>query len=220
MMQGKGGVDKVRASREGHEYHEAWTARLALKLLWPDSELAAIAVEGLSQVDQARASTQAIEIADVTLYYGASSSFEEASRVCVVQFKYSVSDAERAFRASHAKKTIEKFAATYLDNTKNYGAAAVREKLDFQLITNRPIYEPLLQAVDAIAQGLPRTGEVAKQAKQFETHENTGVRSSFLAFRSGDAGVDGYMPCLRLRNCGDRSCSVLQETRSDRGRLG
>jgi len=46
------------------------------------------------------------------------------------------------------------------------------------------------------------------------------VRSSFLVFRSDDAGVDGYMPCLRSRICGDRSCSVLQETRPDRGRLG
>ena len=49
---------------------------------------------------------------------------------------------------------------------------------------------------------------------------NTGVRSSFLVFRSDDAGVDGYMPCLRSRICGDRSCSMLQETRSDRGCLG
>jgi len=32
-------IDKVRASREGHEYHEAWTARKAMQLLWSDSDL-------------------------------------------------------------------------------------------------------------------------------------------------------------------------------------
>ena len=28
-------IDSVRASREGHEFHEAWTARKALQLLLP-----------------------------------------------------------------------------------------------------------------------------------------------------------------------------------------
>jgi hypothetical protein len=193
-MPGKAGTDTTRASRDGHEYHEAWTARLALKLLWPDSQLAAIAVEGLSQVDQARASTQAIEIADVTLYYGASASFEEASRVCVVQFKYSVSDADKDFRAWNAKKTIRKFAATYREDTENYGAPAVEEKLDFQLITNRPIYEPFLQAVDAIAQGKPRTGEVAEQGRQFEAHaELHGASLANFARKFGLRGQSGSL---------------------------
>jgi len=35
-------IDKVRASRDGHEFHEAWTARKATQLLWPDTDLTAM----------------------------------------------------------------------------------------------------------------------------------------------------------------------------------
>ena len=87
-------VDKVRASREGHEYHEAWTARKAMQLLWPDSKLAAIAVEGLSPPDQGSASAETVEIADITLYYGHDPSIEHASRTSIVQFKYSTSETQ------------------------------------------------------------------------------------------------------------------------------
>ena len=163
-------VDKVRASRDGHEYHEAWTARKAMQLLWPDSDLAAIAVEGLSPTDQAHASAQTIQIADITLYYdGHRPTFENAKRTRIVQIKYSVSNEAKEFRASDAKKTIQKFAETYRIYKKTYGAQAVHDKLEFQLITNRPIYEPFRRAIKDIACGLPYTGEIGTQAKQFKS---------------------------------------------------
>ena len=163
-------VDKVRASRDGHEYHEAWTARKAMQLLWPDSDLAAIAVEGLSPTDQAHASAQTIQIADITLYYdGHQPTFENAKRTHIVQIKYSVSNEAKEFRASDAKKTIQKFAETYREYKKRYGTKAVHDKLEFQLITNQPIYKPFRRAINDIACGLPHTGEIEKQAKQFKS---------------------------------------------------
>lgn len=166
-MQKKRSVDKVRASRDGHEYHEAWTARRAMQLFWPDSALNAIAVEGLSPRDQPHASAETAEIADIVLYYG-DTAFERSKRTTISQFKYSIADENADFRASHAKKTIEKFAKTYSDYIGKYGAQVVRAKLDFELITNRPIYGPLRQAVEALAKGLPQTGEAARQSKQLK----------------------------------------------------
>ena len=55
------GTDTVRASREGHSFHDAWTARKAMQLLLPTNELIGIAVEGLSEEDQARASAGTVE---------------------------------------------------------------------------------------------------------------------------------------------------------------
>ena len=167
MVSRKRPVDNVRASRDGHEYHEAWTARKAMQLLRPDSDLAGIAVEGLSPVDQTHVSTQTVQISDITLYYGGQPAFAKASRVSIAQFKYSVSDSDTEFRASYARKTIEKFSIAYRDHKKKYGANAVRDKLDFQIITNQPIYEPLLQAIDGIACRQPLAGEARKQADQF-----------------------------------------------------
>ena len=167
MVSRKPPVDNVRASRDGHEYHEAWTARKALQLLCPDSDLAGIAVEGLSPTDQTHVSAQTVQISDITLYYGGQSSFGKASRVSIAQFKYSVSDKDSEFRASNARKTIEKFSIAYRDYKKKYGARAVHDKLDFQITTNQPIYEALLHAIDGIACRLPLAGEARKQADQF-----------------------------------------------------
>lgn len=45
-------TDKVRASRDGHEFHENWAARKAIQLIFPKDDLVGIAVEGVSPEDQ------------------------------------------------------------------------------------------------------------------------------------------------------------------------
>lgn len=161
-------IDSVRASRDGHEFHEAWTARKVLQLLLPSGNLVGIALEGLHPTDQATAASETVEIADIVLYYGKRSTFNGADTVKIVQFKYSVSNNDDDFRASHAKKTLVKFAVAYLDHKKRYGAKEVRDKLEFELITNRPIYSAFEQAIAGIADGKPLSGEVKKQAEQFK----------------------------------------------------
>ena len=198
MAKGKHSVDSTRASRDGHEYHEAWTARKALQLLQPNSDLAAIAVEGLSPTDQANAPAETVQIADITLYYGGQPTFEQASHTSIVQFKYSVSNNAEDFRARHAKKTIRKFAKTYLEHNKKYGPQTVHEKLNFQIITNQPIYEPLLQAIEGIACGSPITGEVQKQARQFKTAAGfDGKPLAAFAAKCKFTGRSGSLPATK-----------------------
>ena len=96
--------DTVRASREGHRFHEAWTARKAMQLLLPINEIVGIAVEGLAEEDQRRAGAGTVEIADLTVYYGRDATFSGADRVEVLQFKYSPKRASEPFRASDAKE--------------------------------------------------------------------------------------------------------------------
>jgi len=45
-------IDKVRASKAGHAYHEAWAARTALELLPPSTDLTAITLEGFGEQDE------------------------------------------------------------------------------------------------------------------------------------------------------------------------
>ena len=142
--------DTVRPSREGHEFHEAWTARKAMQLLLPREGLVGIAVEGLAEEDQSIASAGTIEVADLTVYYGKDANFSGADYVESLQFKYSPKRSDHPFRASDAKKTISKFAESYRDYKCNYGAALVTEKLTFELITNRPIFPALNKAIDGI----------------------------------------------------------------------
>src|SRR5829696_3691705 len=99
-------IDRVRASRDGHEFHEAWAARKALQLVMPADELIGIAVEGLAPADQSSASAETVEIADLVFYYGKWPTFEDASSVVILQLKYSKSGENVPYRASDAKKTI------------------------------------------------------------------------------------------------------------------
>ena len=114
-----------------------------------------------------QASAATVEVSDITMYFGKNPNFEESARTTFAQFKYSIADKDNNFRASNAKKTIEKFAKTYLDYKKKYGAAAVEDKLDFQLITNQPISQSLLDAIDALVSSTRCHGDVEQQAKQF-----------------------------------------------------
>lgn len=160
--------DTVRPSRDGHEFHEAWTARKAMQLLLPRDGIIGIAVEGLAEEDQSIASAGTVEIADLTVYYGEDANFKDAARVEILQFKYSPKRQDQPFRASDAKKTIIKFAESYRDYKCNYGAGSVTKKLTFELITNRPIFPALIKAITCIAEGTKLTGDARTQAAQFK----------------------------------------------------
>lgn len=168
MARSRRTTDNVRASRDGHEYHEVLAARYALQLVRPNSNLTAIAVEGLSPADQASASKATSEIADITLYFGSNPNLTEAERTTLIQFKYSVASADKPFRVSNAKKTIKKFCRTYLECKNSLGSISLKKKLEFKIITNQSISDSFLEAVDSIASNVPCYGDVKKQAIQFE----------------------------------------------------
>lgn len=161
-------MDKTRASRDGHEFHEAWAARKALQLVLPSDDLVGIAVEGLSPADQVNAVDEAVEIADLTFYFGPEPTFSEARSVVVVQLKYSKSAETVPFRVSNAKKTIEKFAASLTDFSRRFGAGPAAQKLTFELVTNRPVADDFAEAVAGLAAGAALTGAAQEQATQFE----------------------------------------------------
>jgi hypothetical protein len=144
-------IDTVRASRDGHQYHEAWVARRALALLLPQDGLCAIAVEGLSEEDSEAASAPAIEVADATFYFGGGSSLERCSRMEITQFKYSIASADRPLRFSDAKKTLVKFSKAETDFISKHGTDVVYSKLSYSLLSNRPISDDLIAAFGALA---------------------------------------------------------------------
>ncbi|MBU4201455.1 MAG: NACHT domain-containing protein [Verrucomicrobia bacterium] len=161
------GIDKVRASRDGHEFHEAWAARKALQLVMPTDGLVGIAIEGLAPADQASASAETVEIADLVLYYGRRPTFDGAHSVVIVQVKYSKRSQSVPYRASDAKKTIRKFASAFRSHRKKHGAKNVAKKISFELITNRPISRGFAAAIDGLASGVLLKEDAKKQATQF-----------------------------------------------------
>ena len=65
MSKNLNSIDSVRPSRDGHEFHEAWTAHKALQLLLPTDNIVGVALEGLHPDDQAAAASETVEIAEV-----------------------------------------------------------------------------------------------------------------------------------------------------------
>lgn len=169
MVKKRPSIDKVRASRDGHEFHEAWAARKALQLLLPVDRFIGIAVEGLSPVDEPTVSATAVEIADLVLYYGKHPTFSKSEKVSVLQFKYSIGSENLPFRLSDARKTIQKFVTSLRDHKKTYSASLVEKKLHFELVTNRPISSDFLKAIKGIRSGVKLQGDAAKQAKQLKS---------------------------------------------------
>ncbi len=196
-------LNPVGASRAGHEYHEIWAARKSLQLLLPKSNLAGIAMEGFDRTDQDAVSKEAAEIADLTLYYGKGVSFKRADKTVVVQFKYSVSSATKELRASEAKKTIGKFADAFRDHIKTHGIEAVKEKLVFEYITNRPINDGLQEAVRALAEGVDVAGDIKTQATQLSTAtklngEQLKIFAGKLSFWGGNGNLRYSKQALAL----------------------
>lgn len=146
--------NSILASKDGHDYHEAWAARRALELLLPKDGLCAIAIEGLSPKENGDAlPDEADEIADVALYFGKDASFEACDRLEILQMKYSVTRSDKPFVASDAKETLEKFAAADAGFVKAHGAQQTQAKASYALIINRPAGPAFVAAIEAAAAG-------------------------------------------------------------------
>lgn len=158
-------IDKTRASKAGHAFHEAWAARTALELLPPSTDLTAITLEGFDEQDEQSLGTGAVEIADLVRYHGATD-VARAHRVTVVQFKYSIADADTAIRAADLASTLAKFAETDAELRAAHGSDHVLAVVRYEFATNRPIHENLRKAIAAVLAGTHETGDIARQAGQ------------------------------------------------------
>jgi len=158
-------IDKVRASKAGHAFHEAWAARTALELLPPSTDLTAITLEGFDVEDEQSLGAGAVEIADLVRYHGATD-VARAHRVTVVQFKYSIASAETAVRAADLASTLAKFAVTDAELRATHGDDHVSAVVRYEFATNRPIHENLGKAISAVVAGTQETGDIGRQAGQ------------------------------------------------------
>lgn len=161
-------IDKARASKAGHAYHEAWAARTALELLLPSTDLTAITLEGFDERDEKELGSGAVEIADLVRYHGGTD-VARAHWVEVVQFKYSIANAHTAVRAADLASTLTKFATTDAELRATHGDEHVAKVVRYEFATNRPIHDNLCLAIAAMIKGVEKEGDPGRQASQI-TH--------------------------------------------------
>ncbi|MDX7184856.1 hypothetical protein QDQ65_15340 [Klebsiella aerogenes] len=173
-------IDTVRASRAGHTFHERWTARRALQLVFPKDDLFALAVEGLSTNETASPGEEAVDIADLILYFGDGDTFESCRAFQTLQFKYKVDS--KPVTCSYLKKTIKKFAATLQGYEKDFSRADIDEKLSFAIVTNTEFSSQLWEAIHCLNSGdQPKTPMAQDQFNNLKLWcQEEGVEASRL----------------------------------------
>lgn len=155
-------VSIVSASRAGHTFHERWTARRAMQLVFPSDRLKAVAIEGLSNTETADPGAEAEDVADLVLYYGDGDNFATSEAVQTAQFKYRT--IAGLVTASYLRKTIEKFADTIVGYEKTISSADVDKKLTFSFVTNAEFSPDLWAAIAGLKSGVtPAKGEALTQ---------------------------------------------------------
>lgn len=198
-------IDTVRASREGHHFHEAWAAHLALTLLVPKDGLIGIAVEGLSPDDQADADDATAEIADLALYYGADANFADCDKQAILQLKYSIAKANAQLVASDMLKTLKKFSLSEAELLKAHGGTANLAKRSYRVVSNRPFGQHFLDAIQALRTGQkPTTDDVASQLKQIRkvlklTAAQHAEFAKRLAFTGEEPNLRGLKNAMAIR---------------------
>ncbi|WP_026107083.1 NACHT domain-containing protein [Dyella ginsengisoli] len=210
-------IDSVRASRAGHTFHERWAARRALQLVFPNDELFAIAVEGISSTETTSPGTWAEDVADLVLYYGRGDNFHTCERLETVQFKYK--HRGEPVTASYLKKTIEKFSSTISGYEKEFSTAEVDAKAWFVFVTNAEFKYSLSEAIEALIEGKTPSGqEAADQVLYLRECCAIGGLSdasrlfSRVVFRAGEKGLSSQDNALR-RTLTDWSAGADAEAR-------
>jgi hypothetical protein len=159
-------VDLVRFRNDGDEFHILWTARRAMRILWPQSGLVAVAVEGISERDRHRGRKIAagLLVADTVEYYGAED-FEAASQIIVNQLKYSTTASSAGWPASDVQEVLAGFAERYIALAAQHGEQQVAAKYRFRFVSNRPLSAELAAILDAASrnnsQGLNKRAKKA-----------------------------------------------------------
>ena len=185
-------IDTVRASRDGHTYHETWAARSALELLPPTTSLHAIAIEGFEREDASGLSDEAAEIADTVRYHGGKS-VARSTLTEVVQFKYSISKADVPVRAADLKKTFGKFAKAEKELREKHSAELVERVVRYVFATNRPVNSELLVALRAATSGDMVTGDAATQLEQIKEAVGDDVDLPSFIRRFSVSGSGGML---------------------------
>jgi hypothetical protein len=150
--------DLVRSSRDGDQFHYYWAARQCLKLLLPDSGLAAVSIEGSSPEDPMAIGQQAGDdddptgeyVVDIAEYYGDAAP-DRASKIVYRQLKHSTEHPDQPWKVSGLKKTLKGFGRRF--STLGDVSPGIRERVSFEFVSNRPVDDTVLRALSDIGQG-------------------------------------------------------------------
>src|SRR5215510_2342682 len=137
----------ARGANAGDYFHELWALRQALALLDQDSELTAVAVEGLRAEDERGMPLDTWDGVDCTLYYGGDDA-TAAKRIVIAQLKYSAARPNhewtiaRLTQSSNKKQdnsVIARLAKAFAGLKSAWPELVASGNVDILLVSNQPV---------------------------------------------------------------------------------
>ncbi len=132
--------DLVAYSRAGDVFHYRWAARRCLQLVYPNSTLKEIIIEGSAEQKK-----EGEYVIDVTEYSEVST---KARKIDYYQLKHSEVQLDEPFTLSDLKDTFEGFAKRFLQHKEKMSSGI--DSVSFSIITNRNIADSFKKNISAI----------------------------------------------------------------------
>lgn len=194
--------DLVRYSRDGDQFHYLWAARRCLRLLAAGNGLVAISIEGpatnssscISPIDSGE------ELIDIAEYFG-SEDITRASLVRVMQLKHSTAQSCEPWTASGLQNTFKGFAEHYKNLLQSYPNLSLVGKLEYWVVTNRPISEKITKTVADVAteNSVKYPTDLTKLKKH--TRLQGSVFADFCRLLRFEDKQDGYWEQRSILHC-------------------
>ena len=132
--------DLVGYSRAGDVFHYRWAAKRCLRLIYPNTPIQKIHIEGSAETEKAGE-----YVIDVSEY---SATNDGSNKIDYYQLKHTTVQGDDPFMLSGLKDTIEGFAKRYVQHKSEAGFADLQ--LSFTIITNRAIADSFKNNIAAI----------------------------------------------------------------------
>ncbi len=184
------GLDLVRPSRDGDQFHYLWASRRCLELLASESDLVAVSIEGSSPNEGPGGARAGETVIDIGEYYG-DEDLSEARFVRYSQLKHSSRHSAEPWSASGLRETIKGFAAKYGEMLQTFSRETLATKLEFSFVTNRPISPAIVCAIEDAANGVKARYPLELQKLAKFTHLKGEDLSAFLKILRLQGGEDG-----------------------------
>lgn len=132
----------VGYSRAGDEFHYRWAARRCLRMLFPNSKLTSMFVEGSDKPNAAGE-----YVMDVTEY----ALDEHKESVAYFQLKHTTVQKDKPFQLSDLQDTFTGFSARFAEHSTK--GELSKKAISFSLITNRPVDLQFKENLRSVASG-------------------------------------------------------------------
>src|SRR6185369_7954057 len=198
----------ARGSNAGDDFHELWVLRQALILLDQETELKAIAVEGLRAEDEKGLPKDMWEGVDCTFYYGGSD-VATAEQITIDQVKYSAANPNDSWTVSRLTKTtnkagtnsvIARLAKAFNGLAKMRSDLAESGNLRIRLVSNQPLDPAVPKALSSPA------------SRRRNSRTTTKDRAALLAATALTVSeFEAFTKALDLTECGGESRFANEE---------